>query len=399
MSKEVKVGILFFTALIILGVFTAVIGKFPMLHDTRTVRVHFPSVSGLKVGDQVRMQGLEIGQVESLKLEGEKVLVVISVNRDVPLRRGAKARIMDATALGGKYMQLVNGPPGAEPLPEYETIEGEKPAAIMESLSGLSETLSKFSGMLDGEGTLGKLMSDGELFDNLKASSESLKNILAKVEKGDGTVGKLVNDEELYDKAGEAMDKVGEVAEAVEEFTGKMNEIRTYIGASTSTYPSFDYTLSKVYLRIETRPDRYYLVGLDMFNVDEESVHLVDDDPEIFTGTVQLARKFYNNRLTLRGGVLEGKIGGGMDIQLLNGVTPAWFTIQGRESYDKHDDLDELTEDLMLESRVGVKLWNHWKLIVGVYDWLDEPQGMAAIAFEFEDEDVKYLTGVLGAAP
>jgi hypothetical protein len=52
----------------------------------------------------------------------------------------------------------------------------------------------------------------------------------------------------------------------------------------------------------------------------------------------------------------------------------------------------------MLEASIGVKLWNHWRLVVGVYDLLDEPQGTAALAFEFEDEDIKYLTGVLGVA-
>ncbi|MFA4910908.1 MAG: mammalian cell entry protein, partial [Desulfobacteria bacterium] len=71
----------------------------------------------------------------------------------------------------------------------------------------------------DGEGTLGKLVTDKTLYDQSKDAMTSLNNIAKKIEKGEGTLGKLVTDETLYTETKKAIKKVNKAAEGLQEQT------------------------------------------------------------------------------------------------------------------------------------------------------------------------------------
>ena len=49
-----------------------------------------------------------------------------------------------------------------------------------------------------GEGNLGKLLNDEKLYQDLRTTTESLKNISTRLERGEGTAGLLLKDDRLY---------------------------------------------------------------------------------------------------------------------------------------------------------------------------------------------------------
>lgn len=72
-------------------------------------------------------------------------------------------------------------------------------AKIVASIDNISGNLGGITEKVNqNEGTIGKLIADPALYDNLQASSSRIDSILAKINDGAGTAGAIINDDELY---------------------------------------------------------------------------------------------------------------------------------------------------------------------------------------------------------
>jgi phospholipid/cholesterol/gamma-HCH transport system substrate-binding protein len=69
----------------------------------------------------------------------------------------------------------------------------------------------------EGKGTLGKLMNDEQVYDQLSATMANLDAFSERLNSGEGTLGRLVNDAELADKIGDTFDNVNSASETVRE--------------------------------------------------------------------------------------------------------------------------------------------------------------------------------------
>jgi phospholipid/cholesterol/gamma-HCH transport system substrate-binding protein len=95
-----------------------------------------------------------------------------------------------------------------------ENGKGEK---IVENLARTSETLQRVAASIDRPGTLGnKLFLDDEygehLASNLLSISDSLASILKKIDSGQGTLGALINDRQVYDSLSAVADGINQSA-------------------------------------------------------------------------------------------------------------------------------------------------------------------------------------------
>jgi phospholipid/cholesterol/gamma-HCH transport system substrate-binding protein len=73
------------------------------------------------------------------------------------------------------------------------------------------------SGITNGQGTIGKLVTDDTLYTATTASMTNLSQILLKVNQGQGTVGRLVNDQEFYKNAKLTLQKMDKMADSLED--------------------------------------------------------------------------------------------------------------------------------------------------------------------------------------
>lgn len=86
------------------------------------------------------------------------------------------------------------------------------------SLRGSLERIeSVTTAMKDGKGLIGKLANDEQLAKDFAETMSNLKNISQKLEKGEGTLGKLTTDSELYDKANKVLDDAREAIRSMRE--------------------------------------------------------------------------------------------------------------------------------------------------------------------------------------
>jgi phospholipid/cholesterol/gamma-HCH transport system substrate-binding protein len=84
-----------------------------------------------------------------------------------------------------------------------------------------SSLLSRASGIIDqvnsGQGTLGKLTRDEALYVETTAAMSNLREILHKINQGQGSVGKLINDESFLKNAKLSLQKLDKATDSLED--------------------------------------------------------------------------------------------------------------------------------------------------------------------------------------
>lgn len=213
LSIEVLVGFFMFIILIALGVFTIILSRQNFLQKRYPVAVIFDEVSGLREGDPVFLRGMKVGVVKSTALDNSHVVVRADLDAPVQFREGYKVEVVASSMLGGKQLKIYEGPLNAPPLPEDTSIAGTTPTDILEELgaavAGIREMTDKVSA---GQGTLGKLIHDEAVYNNLQETLTHLRDVSAKLAKGEGTVGKLLNDETVYNDLKSTMSNLQDVS-------------------------------------------------------------------------------------------------------------------------------------------------------------------------------------------
>lgn len=97
------VGTAIAVALVLLSVN---LSKLPFLNPTHTYHAEFANADGLKSGDDVRVEGISVGSVQSVKVAGDHVLVGFTVKSGLALGDASDASVEVATILGNLFLQV-----------------------------------------------------------------------------------------------------------------------------------------------------------------------------------------------------------------------------------------------------------------------------------------------------
>lgn len=237
--KETLVGVF-----IVIGVVLAIIlyiwltGRIGM-RNTHDIKVYFTDVGGLRVGDPVLVYGIEKGKIKSLKIEGEQVLVVLSVSREIPLPEDSKVIIRSVSALGGdRYIKIAIGTSskegtvfnGVSESLDLESIANElgKLIATFENLKlpDLNKLSDRLSSAIDKvvKDLLQMFQQPSDNLDTLIQHLDSLSIML----QGDGTVGKLLKSDELYQEIRATNKSLRELVEDIKANPKKYLEIKVF---------------------------------------------------------------------------------------------------------------------------------------------------------------------------
>jgi phospholipid/cholesterol/gamma-HCH transport system substrate-binding protein len=214
----VTIGLLLFIATIYF------VGKQKNLFgSTFQLKIQFKTVSGLKVGNNVRFSGINIGTVDDIELITDtSVLVTIIIKKKIQkfIRADAAASIGSDGLMGDKVLTISSGSGNKGMVKDKATIASKK-AVEMEDVMGSVKTsvdnvgiitnqLAQFSyKMNNGNGALNKLISDEQFsgslkntLANLQTSSGQFAKFTYNMNNGKGTLSKLMND----DKFGKTLD-------------------------------------------------------------------------------------------------------------------------------------------------------------------------------------------------
>ena len=199
--SELKIGIITVVALLIAAttIFMLMGGR-GFFWQRYPLKTKFTTAAGLKPGSPVRIAGVERGTVTGVELVGDEVEVTFEVNKD------ARPRITDrSTALLGSVSLLgeaaVDITPATRgtPLPDGSLVPTGKAQGLLAGMApDVSEGVAELTGLLrdvrEGKGTVGKLVTDQALYDQLNQFVAAAGEVTRGIQQGHGTIGKLLND-------------------------------------------------------------------------------------------------------------------------------------------------------------------------------------------------------------
>jgi len=221
-STEAKVGILVLVGIILLFYMSFRVSRLERMKGVIYTAL-FPSVSGLVVNANVEIAGVPVGKVEQIGLEKGMAKVWMKIG-ETQLHVDAETAVKTHGVLGDKYIEVKPGSPDAPLLPPGSNISKVQSAPDMDQLlasldaaaRGMADLGTSLQQAIGGEKGKNAIK---ELVVNLRDASAGLKAITTKVNKGEGTLGKLVSDEQLYHEAEKTLKKMQKAAEGVQEQT------------------------------------------------------------------------------------------------------------------------------------------------------------------------------------
>jgi phospholipid/cholesterol/gamma-HCH transport system substrate-binding protein len=238
-QQTARVGLFFLLGVALVWVTFETLSDGKLFEErSHTLIAGFDDLRQLKTGDEVRLAGVKVGSVQTTRLAGRRAEAVLLIDPKVPIASDSTATIDMSGLIGGNYIAIDMGSPGSPPLAdgaEIKTASTPDLNSIMSSLGGLGkeleESLGSFSKALNGDPTNGggivqkldKILTDNTA--RLNATMANLQEITDKINHGDGTLGRLVNDHKLHDDLLATVDEIKATATQAKEFVANAQSI------------------------------------------------------------------------------------------------------------------------------------------------------------------------------
>ena len=219
-SAQLKVGIfvLVSIAIFVYGVFT-ISGQEELFEKEYTVKTYFDNTAGLLEGAYVRLSGVGVGSVSSIRFSDDpslgKVQVVMEINKRALARVSvdSHATIKTEGLLGAKFVEIVPGQgEGIGKARDGIVIRGYTSPEMQEIISQSEEfvtNLTAISRNLDKivaafadekqEGFMHTLIYDEQFAADMRSFSSNLAEVSRMIREGEGSVGALVVDPSVHD--------------------------------------------------------------------------------------------------------------------------------------------------------------------------------------------------------
>jgi phospholipid/cholesterol/gamma-HCH transport system substrate-binding protein len=242
-SQTIRVGLFFLLGLALAWItYEALNGGKVFRQSGYTVVAGFGNLKGLKTGDDVQMAGVKIGSVKETRLGNNRVEALLTIDPTVKIPIDAVASVETSSLLGSQHLAVSFGrAPTAlkngDEIKTKDTVDFNEVVARLGSLSSrLEEVAGDVSKTLGGgkDGQSGSLFSklDKLVDDNgtkLTETIANLQDVTAKLKNGEGTLGKLVNDSKLHDELLATVTEIKGAAADARSFTTNAQSIFTDI--------------------------------------------------------------------------------------------------------------------------------------------------------------------------
>jgi phospholipid/cholesterol/gamma-HCH transport system substrate-binding protein len=206
---EFKVGIFILTGLVALSVYIFSITDKAAFEGGKSVRVVFGFANGLKKNAPVRIAGVDEGIVKNIGLffdkqdRRTKAAVELWIKKETKVPADSSVIINQLGLLGEKYVEIIPGSDTRHFFEDGKTYVGKDPIAqeaiserVMAVANNVDSAISGINDMVRNE----QYQKDiGGTLANINSMTGNIDDILKDIKAGKGTIGKLVYDEGLYD--------------------------------------------------------------------------------------------------------------------------------------------------------------------------------------------------------
>ncbi|BBY02882.1 virulence factor Mce family protein [Mycobacterium seoulense] len=184
-------GLRYTTAIALIAVLVGGVYVLSSTGNTRSIVGYFTSAVGLYPGDQVRVLGVPVGQVDTIEPRPSDVKITMSVSKDVKIPKDAQAIIMSPNLVAARFIQLTPAYTGGAVLPDGGSIGLSRTGVpvewdeVKESLTQLAVQLGPTTGSM--QGPLGRAINQAA--DTLNGNGESFHDALRELSQAAGRLG------------------------------------------------------------------------------------------------------------------------------------------------------------------------------------------------------------------
>ena len=243
-TVETRLGIFVALAVIAAVLILETVGGVDRFRRGYRLNAEFDNIQDLKLGDRVKMAGVEVGRVEKISLDetNNKVRVIMKLRKDVIVRTDSVATVKFTGLMGQNFVSLDFGKSGS-PKAEDNAILGsaEQPdlSAMMKKVDDVATGVQNLTKSFTGD-KIDNLL--GPFTDFIKANQvpltatiASLQAISTQISSGKGTVGKLIYDESLYASASASLTNLQTAADEIKLTIANARKVVDRINAGEGT--------------------------------------------------------------------------------------------------------------------------------------------------------------------
>lgn len=241
-SLETKLGV--FVVLVVMASWAIIetLGGTDFFSHGYRVSAQFQTVQDLKVGDHVKMAGVDIGRVEDIALSSNRVSVVMKLREDAIVKTDSKATIKFTGLMGQNFVAVDFGSDAAPAAADgtiLESVEQPDLSAIMAKLDNAAGGIQNITKTFSGD-KLDNIL--GPLTDFMKQNSApitatiaNVKNISSQIAAGQGSVGKMIYDDALYTSALSTVSNLQDTAASAKDALGSAKAMMNQVSAGQGT--------------------------------------------------------------------------------------------------------------------------------------------------------------------
>lgn len=215
---QLKVGIVALTGFTILFVLVFLLTSSKgILQKYAILRTYMDDASGIADGTAVRLNGITIGYLEAVRLTNSRVpkrtvefLMKVKPQFLAAIPVDSVAGIGAANLLGDKFLNITKGASG-QYVKSGAELASQQVQDIPELMAQSANLLGTFQTIVTrvdtllasveaGNGNIGKLLKDEELYTRLNGIAAEGQHLLSDVRNGQGTISKLIYDDALYNE-------------------------------------------------------------------------------------------------------------------------------------------------------------------------------------------------------
>ncbi|MEX2117313.1 MAG: MlaD family protein [Bacteroidota bacterium] len=219
-GNKIKLGIFISIGMMVFIVGIYFIGEGQQLF-TSTFRISgiFSNVAGLQAGNNVRLSGINVGVVDNISIVSDttvRVDILIDERTRKFIRKDAVASISSEGLIGNKALIISPGTGGTKGIEDGDSIATVQPMGVEDLLLSLKATI-----------------------DNTNSITNDLAMITGTIQSGKGTIGKLLMDKSLVENIDSTLANVKEGSAGLVAFMEKVNAMDTLL---TSIKATIDHT-------------------------------------------------------------------------------------------------------------------------------------------------------------
>ena len=217
---QLRVGLVIAVAVLVVGIAIYKLGQAANLFSKRYELIAFlPDANGLREGGSVMVAGQLAGtvrKIEFLPVDADttrNLRLTLAVDAGVreQIRRDSRGKLRTLGLLGDKVFDITPGTPRFQPLRngdtvtvvpalDYEAVIAQASGAVNDLVALTKDMRVITGGLVKGEGTVGQLLTNRQLYDQLNGTLSRANTMLARLQNPNGSVGRMLDDPTLYNR-------------------------------------------------------------------------------------------------------------------------------------------------------------------------------------------------------